>query len=181
MFKLTFSAKRFFFDQQAVQDRLSKREARAMAKIGAFIRRDARQSIKRRKSVSSPDSPPSAHSPDPSLKTILFAYEPSKHTVVVGPVLLRGRGRKKSFFLENVAARKRDKQGRFQRSEDGVWIANIEVDDTSPALHEFGGTGRATIDDEPVTLRWEPRPFMGPALNRQSRNHKLIDAWRELL
>ncbi len=181
MFQLTFEAKRFFFDPLAVQDRLSKREARAMSKIGAFIRRDARQSIKRRKSVSPPGSPPSAHSPDPSLKTILFAYEPSKHTVVVGPVLLRGRGRKRKFFLENVASRKRDSQGRFQRSEQGVWIANIEIDGTSPALHEFGGTGRATIDDQPVTLKWEPRPFMGPALNRQTKNSKLIDAWRELL
>lgn len=180
MFSLTMSAKQFFFDQQAVQDRLSKREARAMSKIGSYIRTAARSAIGRpKKSISAPGHAPASHGSEPNLRTILFAYEPSQHTMVVGPVLLRGRSKRKSFFLQSGTGKSKSKSN--QSSQQGVWIVNIEINDTAPALHEYGGSGRAMVDGKPTAIRWPARPFMGPALQKESKNHKLIDAWRELL
>ncbi len=150
-----------------------------MSKIGAYIRNSARQSIRRRKSVSQPGSTPSAHSSDKiaSLKNILFAFEPSNHVVVVGPAKLN---------QVNLMAGRR----------------NVTV----PSLHEFGGTvyiqeerwkskdgntkwwrrdlRRSASENKEYRsreARYPARPFMAPALQREIRNSKLIQAWRDIL
>lgn len=184
MFDVTYKLTDFFFDKKAIVDKLSSGERRAMVKIGSHIRRAARSAIRKRKRSSLPGSPPSSHTSSKvaTLRNILFGYEPSKHTVVVGPVLLSRLSRRRAFYLPKPGVRGRDAQGRFTlKSDGGVWIANFEPSRTSPALMEFGGTARATLDGTSSVLRYAARPFMGPALEQERKSGKLIDAWRNLL
>lgn len=184
MFEVTYKLTDFFFDRLKVENRLAAKERRAMSKVGAFVRTDARQSIKRRKSSSPPDSPPSAHSKDKvaTLKNILFGFDPSSHSVVVGPVLLRRSTRKRAFYLERSRrfVRKSDAKG-IKELEGGVWVSDIKPDRSVTAMTEFGGSASAIVDDQATTFNYEPRPFMGPALERQRSNGKLIEAWKDLL
>jgi hypothetical protein len=86
-----FEIKHLFFDRQAVRRKLKPANAKALSRAGAFVRTSARTSIRRRKAVSAPDSPPSAHAKhQPNLKTIFFGYDPKTESVVVGPVRLNG-------------------------------------------------------------------------------------------
>ena len=82
-FNMTMRAKQLFFDRRLVQNRMSKANRKALSKAGAFIRRRARSSLRRRKRVSAPGQPPSVHSTDgvATLKNILFAYEPNLESV----------------------------------------------------------------------------------------------------
>jgi hypothetical protein len=93
-FGVKMTVKNLFFDRATVVREVGKLNAKALSKAGAFVQRRARSSMKRRKAISPPGKPPSAHSKDPvaTLKKILFAYEPSRMSVVVGPVLLNGQG-----------------------------------------------------------------------------------------
>src|SRR5689334_22367304 len=84
--------KNFFFDRLLVQRELGKDNAKALSKIGAFVRRRARSSMRRRKRAAAVGMPPSAHSSDPvrTLKNIWFAYDQSRQSVVIGPLRLNG-------------------------------------------------------------------------------------------
>lgn len=184
MFEVDYKITDFFFDRLAVQDKLAAKELRAMSRIGAFIMRGARQSIKRRKSSSAPGSIPHAHSTDKvaTLKNILFGFDPSTHSVVVGPVLLRKvSNRRKAFFLTRQGNKARDKNGRVKKDAIGVWISNVESSAPVTAITELGGSAKAVIDGHASTLHFGARPFMGPALERERSNGKLLDAWKDLL
>jgi len=184
MFEVDYNITNFFFDRLAVENRLAAKERRAMSKIGAFIRTSARSSIKRRRRPSAPGSPPNAHSKDRvvTLKNILFGYDPSSHSVVAGPVLLNRSTRKKAYFLEKSGRMMNVKDARgIKELEGGVWVENIEPSKPITAMTEFGGTASATIDDQSATLNFRARPFMGPALERERKNGKLLEAWKNLL
>lgn len=82
---LTFKAVDMFFDRAAVIADMDETTRRALSKAGAFIRTRARTSMRRRRGVSPPGQPPSAHQGD--LKRFLyFAWDPATRSVVVGPV-----------------------------------------------------------------------------------------------
>lgn len=93
-FGVKMTVKNLFFDRAHVVREVGKANAKALSKAGAFVQRRARSSMRRRKAASPPRTPPSAHSKDKhrTLKNILFAYEPSRQSVVIGPVLLNGEG-----------------------------------------------------------------------------------------
>jgi hypothetical protein len=164
---VTMRMKDFFFDRQSVIDRMTKANRRALSKVGAFIRRRARSSLRRRKKRSQPGSPPSIHSRDSvaTLKNILFAYEPQSESIVIGPIKLNQR----------------------------VILGPELGSSTVPQVHEFGATvkireakvgrkwlsGRRRIrPGQPVRVRsakYSPRPFMGPAMEAEKDN--IPDAW----
>ena len=89
-FEMTMRMTQFFLDRQEVAKSIGKANRRAMSKVGSFIRRRARSSLRRRKHSSLPGQPPSVHSRSKvaTLKNILFAYDPQNETLVVGPVRL---------------------------------------------------------------------------------------------
>jgi len=91
---------RMFFDRPAVLGAVDKATRRVLSKFGAYVRRTARQSIRKRKGISKPGHPPSSHTG--LLKQfIFFAYEPNRRSVVIGPEKLSGRiGRKALPALE---------------------------------------------------------------------------------
>ena len=164
---LSMRMKDFFFDRQAVKDRMTKANRKALSKAGAFIRRRARSSLRRRKKRSEPGQPPSVHTSDrvATLKNILFAYEPQAETLVVGPVKLN------------------------RQALLGPQLGSTTV----PQVHEFGATvkireakvgnqwrsGRRRIRrGQPVRVRqvkYAERPFMGPALEAEQEH--IPDAW----
>ncbi len=85
--EITFQIKGLFFDRDGVKRKMDAASRRNLSKAGAFIRRRARSSVRFRKASSTPGMPPSAHTKrEPNLRTILFAYEPLRKSVVVGPV-----------------------------------------------------------------------------------------------
>ena len=80
-------AKKFFFDSKLVESLTDKATRRALSRVGAYIRTTARRSLRRRKKSSRPGEPPSTHTAGKrNLKFILFAYERSTESVIVGPV-----------------------------------------------------------------------------------------------
>ena len=85
------TTKAFFFDRAAVERAVDNGTRRALSKFGAFVRQRARTSIRKRKATSKPGSPPSSH--EGSLRRlILFAYDPGRKSVVIGPALLEYGG-----------------------------------------------------------------------------------------
>ncbi|GIW81494.1 MAG: hypothetical protein KatS3mg105_3301 [Gemmatales bacterium] len=86
------SAKSLFFDRKKVIDAVDRATRRNLSKFGAFVRRRARSSIRKRKrGVSSPGNPPFSHTG--LLKNfIFFAYQPDRRSVIIGPAKLNKRG-----------------------------------------------------------------------------------------
>ena len=130
--------KSMFFDRAKVIRATDKASRAALSKAGAFIRQSARTSIRPRKGTSPPGSPPYSHTGD-LRRRILFGYDASSKSVVVGPL-------------------------RFKKGE-------------APPLLEFGGrVKRITRGGKKVTAVYKPRPFMGPALEREAP--KLPRMWQ---
>jgi hypothetical protein len=136
---VTRQKQQYFFDRQKVINAVGKAAAKNLSQAGSFIRRSARSSLRRRKSVAPAGSPPSVHSRDPvgNLKNIWFVFEPARQSVVVGPLLLSG--------------------SRLRGSNRP----------TVPALHELGGTAVVTRRKRKRKVKYAARPFMGPAMQRE--------------
>jgi hypothetical protein len=132
-------AKGLFFDRAAVTNSVDRAERNVLSRFGAFVRRGARSSIRRRKSISQPGSPPSSHT-DLLKQNIFFLYEPQRSIVVIGPIQL-----------------------------------NSGMD--APALLEHGGTALRLRKAKRVRMTYRPRPFMGPAFEREKP--KLPAMWRD--
>jgi len=89
---IRFEVKQLFFDSPKVVRAVDRTTRRVLSKFGAFVRRTARSSIRKRKRISEPGSPPSSHS-GLLKKFIFFGYDPQKRSVVIGPERLTQRGR----------------------------------------------------------------------------------------
>jgi len=87
-----FEITKLFFDKKAVTSRTDRTTRRVLSRFGAFVRRTARQSIRKRKKPAPPGKPPSSHT-GLLKKFIFFGYEPQKRSVVIGPVRLSQKGR----------------------------------------------------------------------------------------
>lgn len=81
----------YFFDRPAVVNAMSKANKRALSKAGAFIRTNAKRSIRKRKKVSQAGQPPSSHSGE-LRKLIFFSYDFKNDSVVIGPLLYKAKG-----------------------------------------------------------------------------------------
>jgi hypothetical protein len=79
--------KSLFFDRAAVINAMDAKTRRVLSRFGAFVRRRDRSSQRRRKKVSDPGSPPSAHVGLIKEMTY-FAWEPESKSVIVGPAFL---------------------------------------------------------------------------------------------
>ena len=137
--------KGLFFDSKKVLDATTRAERRVLSRFGAYVRRSARSSIRKRKRASEPGKPPSSHTG--LLKRFLFfAYDPNRKSVVIGPARL-----------------------------------NEKVGDAPHAL-EHGGRSRVTAGRRrrrraTRTVTIAPRPFMGPAFEKEQP--KLPAMWRD--
>jgi hypothetical protein len=130
-----------FFDATELMKGVDKAEKKALSRAGAFVRKRARGSIRRRKTVSRPGRPPNAHLDD--LKRILFAYDKSAGSVVIGPMPLNGRDFPKVPTLLEFGGNVRS----YIRTKSGRRSKHVR-------------RGRKT-------LRYRARPFMGPAMDKE--------------
>ena len=81
------STKALFFDRRAVTDATDRATRRVFSRFGAYVRRAARSSIRKRKRPAEAGKPPSSHT-GLLKRLILFAYEPARCSVIIGPVRL---------------------------------------------------------------------------------------------
>ncbi|RLF32862.1 MAG: hypothetical protein DRN08_06135 [Thermoplasmata archaeon] len=79
--------KAFFFDRKAVRSAVDRTARRVLSRFGAFVRRAARSSIRKRKRTSAPGEPPSSHT-GLLRRFIFFGYDAGKRSVVIGPARL---------------------------------------------------------------------------------------------
>ena len=76
-----------FFDRRPIDRSVDRARFNALGKAGAFVRRRARSSIRKRKAPSRPGSPPTnrtGHLRD----RIVFFYDAQQESVVIGPTIL---------------------------------------------------------------------------------------------
>jgi hypothetical protein len=149
---------KLFFDSKAVIDAVDKAERRVLSRFGAFVRKRARSSIRKRKAVSKPGQPPTSRT-GKLKKSILFSYDPTKKSVVIGPHLFESlRGKTVPELLEYG--------GSVQGSGKEVWLTN---DPGRDASGRFVSEGRRRVV-QTGTLHYRERPFMGPAFLAEQRD-----------
>jgi len=81
---ISMDLKAIFFDRKAVRSAVDRTARRVLSRFGAFVRRAAKSSIRKRKRASAPGEPPSSHTG--LLKQfIFFGYDRDRRSVVIGP------------------------------------------------------------------------------------------------
>lgn len=158
MLQPTFNMKKAFFDRRRVMIAVDRSTRKALSKSLAFIRQTARTKVlKRRTNESPPGHPPSvrASGAGASLRNILFAYDERTKSGVVGPV--------------RYLTRTKPSSGK-----------------TVPQVLEFGS--REVIKSRSrrglfrrKMARYEPRPFMGPALKAEMDAGNIISPWANVV
>jgi len=149
--------KQFFFDAKTVTSRVDSATRKVLSKFGAFVRRTAKNSIKKapfvsrkprgkertdlRRKSSRPGKPPFSQT-GLLKKFIFFGYETAKRSVVIGPARLTQRGRGEA-----------------------------------PSLLEHGGSGVVQRRGRRKRVTYASRPFMGPAMTKELP--KLPAMWKD--
>jgi hypothetical protein len=168
-FGVGYEIKDMFFDRVKVERLISRDGAKFLNKVGAFIRITARRSMRsggKKRKPSQPGMPPRYHTKHDvaTLRNILYGYDASRQSVIVGPVKLN----KKQYLGGKLSA------------------------GTIPALHEFGGTAGIRERKTPFgkwvpvgrknrggatrvrTARYPARPFMAPALAKAQERFPVL-------
>jgi len=78
------NVKTIFFDRKAVRSAVDRATRRVLSRFGAFVRRAAKSSIRKRKRTSTPGEPPSSHT-GLLRRFIFFGYDRQRRSVVIGP------------------------------------------------------------------------------------------------
>src|SRR5690554_1288193 len=81
-----------FFDRLAVTKQVDAATRRVLSRFGAYVRRRARSSIRKRNRISRPGEAPTTHT-GLLRNWILFVYEPMSQRVLIGPAALRGKSK----------------------------------------------------------------------------------------
>lgn len=164
--------KEFFFDRLAIEKAAGKAAVRALSRFGAFVRRAAQTSMRyRTKGNSAPGSPPFAHKSKrlAALKRmkrarhngallrefLFFAYDPGSKSVVVGPVGFKSRGGTPVPELH-------EKGGTVSANGRVMLVKNKPGRD---ARGKFVSAGERLVRLTGA-IKYPPRPFMRPALDR---------------
>lgn len=78
------SVKKLFFDRKSVLAGMDQATRKALSKFGAYVRQRSRSSLKTKKGTAPPGAVPFSHTG--KLKAgILFSFDPSTRSVVIGP------------------------------------------------------------------------------------------------
>jgi hypothetical protein len=168
-FKVTFPAvKDAFFDRAAVLAAADRMAVKVLSKFGAYVRRTAKGLIYKAQAPSQPGKPP--HSQTGILrKFILFSWDDATRSVVIGPSRLNiavNNGQPVPGLLEAGG----------EASYSTAWLRH------GRPIFEGRGRRRHLVRYEPLagrTYRMEPRPYMGPAYQKELP--KLPDMWRDAL
>jgi len=114
---IRFEMTQLFFDSKKVRRAVDASARRVLSKFGAFVRRTARSSIRKRKNPSAPGDPPSSHT-GLLKRFIWFGYEPAKRSVVIGPARLTQKGRGEApSLLEYGGTTRLERRGKRKRAK----------------------------------------------------------------
>ena len=108
---IRLNVKALFFDSVAVLTHVDAATRKVLSKFGAFVRTTARHSIRKRKSVSAPGSPPSSHV-GTLKRLIFFGYDLSARSVVIGPAPFRSTVEAPPLLEYGGTASRKDRKGR---------------------------------------------------------------------
>ena len=111
-----------FFDSAKVISAAGRAKRKVLSKFGAFVRRTAKSSIRKRKKTSSPGSPPTNRT-GLLKKFIFFGYIPESQSVVVGPIKLNSKIGETPRVLEFGGKTTVVKRGAKSKSKKTVSIA----------------------------------------------------------
>lgn len=114
-------AKGAFFDTEAVTKQMDRQTRKGLSRFGAFVRRRARSSIRKRKRGSAPGEPPTSRTGH-LRRHIYFAYDEREASVVVGAAQFAG-GSDAPEVLEvggRVPARKNPRRRKKAIGDGGV-------------------------------------------------------------
>lgn len=172
---LNIEMKDAFFDRPAVQAALGRARTKVLKKAGAFVRRGARSSMRRRKKPSEPGQPPSAHAGKglKSLKTILFAFDSSTDSVVVGPMAFNQVNHISVPALHEYGGTQLIPEFRYVYAKSATQWRRVNH------RRKLRPTEGATIETRRRMATYPARPFMAPALAREAP--KFPDLFRDAL
>ena len=158
--RLTLKTGPLFFDSPKLIDLVTKAKRKVMSGQGAFVRRKARSSMRRKKNPSAPGSPPRDRG-GALKRLIFFVYDPIAEDVVIGPEFWNKAG-----SVANVSG-----QTTPQRLEQGGAVIATEAF-TRKRGWRIVSKRYASRTRSPVRTRRtivEPRPLMKPALTKGMR------------
>ena len=142
-------AKSMFFDRAAVTSAVDKATRTVLGKFGAYVRRAARASIKKRPEASLPGKPPSSHT-GILRDFIFFSYNDAERSVVIGPAKLNNGWSSASGSIKSANA---------------------------PEVLEHGGYTIITFGKNKGQKKYvKARPYMWPAY--KSREKELPKLWQ---
>lgn len=149
--KVSFSN---FYDRRPVQSAQSRAKLRVGSRFGAFVRRSARSSIRRRLDSSRPGSPPT-NVTGLLRRLIFFSYDRDIDGPVIGPT----------------------RAGRSQFGRTGAEVLEFGGPAQVTRFRRDGWTDQGSPRYQRVTTRFNvaARPFMLPALQRESK--RLPSMW----
>ncbi|QDV23428.1 hypothetical protein [Aureliella helgolandensis] len=178
-FDINYSVKDFFFDRMKVQDKINRGERRQLSRIGSFVRRRARTSLRRRKKVSQSGSPPSVHSRDKvaTLKNILFAYDATNHAVYIGPVRLNQVNQRPSGQSIPITSLHEFGGSVLIHEEQSKNAKNPSV----WFRRDLRFTAREWKRYRTRRLSYPARPYMGTALAAEVAAGTIADVWAGFL
>lgn len=168
-FTVDAKQKDFFFDRLKVIESMSAQNVKRLSKAGAFVRTRARSILRRRKKPSKPGASPTVWSRDEfaTLKNILFYADVRREAVIIGPravpgLALKGSNRRTvPELLEKggwVQTRFKMRGKRYVPSTRSIYLSLEEPEEVAIA-------------------KYEPRPFMGPALSKVIAEGKVGNLW----
>ena len=180
-----------FFDKPKVERAIDKATRKNMSRLGAFIQRRARSSIKRRKKYttnSKPGKPPFNHSNSKfaSLKNIWFFYDKWTETGVVGPVQF---GKQRSMTVPQLMEFGGSTHGKPQLVRVTPKAARTGLSANGKALtltHPYKSEKRMAKQEGRKEKHlaiikgprvYAPRPFMGPAFEQEFLSGKHDQIW----
>lgn len=171
--QITYAVKDWFLDRAAIADKLGRARQRALLKAGAYVRRAARDLLRRGKKSSQPGRPPHVHAGEPNLKTILFAYDPAAEAVVVGPVLLNSA---KARGLDGTLPQLMEQGGEAEVTEFSVDAGQTWL--TLEQRQRPANQGKRAIRRR-RRARFAAHPFMAPA--EAAALPKIPEQFRDLI
>lgn len=151
--------KNWFFDSDAVLKVTTAAERKVLSKQGAFVRRRARASIRKRAKPSQPGQPP--RSVKGFLRQFLyFVFDPQTRSVVVGPAAFKSRPRTPSLLEFGGTSTRQEVRLRHQ------WVTA-----------RLQGRLPKKLKSRRVPVAYGARPYMGPALDAE--RPKFADMWKD--
>ncbi|MFO0915298.1 MAG: hypothetical protein U0795_20215 [Pirellulales bacterium] len=176
--KFELPTQALFLDRPAVRKLLDDATIGPMNRIGGFIRRTARNSMRRKPfdKHSPPGSPPYAHV-GLIKERMAYSYDPRRGSLVVGPMAINGAPSDTGGY---TVPQLMEFGGTFQiREPKRIWVETPTSGSNKPKRKQPRDRQRVLLTAG-TKLEYEPRPFMGPALAKARRADKLAAAFKSL-